>query len=144
MQEDKIAGAEAINPGVTGVPRIVPYERPRREAGFHFVDHLLREAKTLVGMQSLTSESYTVRSTINAKLQHAAESALQNGLARYETSSNRAQYDGPELNLGEANMRVTTEQSTRALRRGRVMKPIWQIALQGARLPLYDVHWPAA
>ena len=46
-------------------------------------------------MQSLTSESYTVRSTINAKLQHAAESALQNGLARYETSSNRAQYDGP-------------------------------------------------
>ena len=73
MQEDKIAGAEAINPGVTGVPRIVPYERPRREAGFHFVDHLLREAKTLVGMQSLTSESYTVRSTINAKLQRAAE-----------------------------------------------------------------------
>ncbi len=66
------------------MPRIVPYERPRREAGFHFVDHLLREAKTLVGMQSLTSESYTVRSTINAKLQHAAESALQNGLARYE------------------------------------------------------------
>ena len=144
MQEDKIAGAEAINPGVTGVPRIVPYERPRREAGFHFVDHLLREAKTLVGMQSLTSESYTVRSTINAKLQHAAETALQNGLARYEASSNRAQYDGPELNLGEANMRVTTEQSTRALRRGRVMKPIWQIALQSARLPLYDVHWPAA
>ena len=33
MQEDKVAGAEAINPGVTGVPRIVPYERPRREAG---------------------------------------------------------------------------------------------------------------
>jgi membrane carboxypeptidase/penicillin-binding protein len=144
MQEDKIAGAEQINPGVTGVPRIVPYERPRREAGFHFVDHLLREAKTLVGMQSLTSESYTVRSTINSKLQHAAETALQNGLARYEASSGRARYEGPELNLGEINMRVTTEQSTRALRRGRVMKPVWQIALQSARLPLYDVHWPAA
>src|SRR5687767_1820542 len=24
------------------------------------------------------------------------------------------------------------------------MKPVWQIALQSARLPLYDVHWPAA
>jgi penicillin-binding protein 1A len=144
MQEDKIAGAEQINPGVTGVPRIVPYERPRREAGFHFVDHLLREAKTLVGMQSLTSESYTVRSTINSKLQHAAESALQNGLARYEAASNRAKYEGPELNLGEITARVTTEQSTRALRRGRVVKPVWQIALQSARLPLYDVHWPAA
>ena len=103
MQEDKVAGAEAINPGVTGVPRIVPYERPRREAGFHFVDHLLREAKTLVGMQSLTSESYTVRSTINAKLQHATEAALQDGLARYEANSGRARYEGPELNLGETH-----------------------------------------
>jgi len=126
------------------VPRIVPYERPRREAGFHFVDHLLREAKTLVGMQSLTSESFTVRSTINAKLQHAAESALQDGLARYETLSNRAKYEGPELNLGEITARVTQQQSTHALRRGRVIKPVWQIALQSARLPLYDVHWPAA
>jgi membrane carboxypeptidase/penicillin-binding protein len=144
MQEDKVAGAEALNPGVTGVPRIVPYERPRREAGFHFVDHLMREAKTLVGMQSLTSESYTVRSTINSKLQRAAETSLQDGLARYEAASNRSQYEGPELNLGELNMRVTTEQSTRALRRGRVVKPVWQIALQSARLPLYDVHWPAA
>src|SRR3954462_159126 len=116
MQEDKIAGAEQINPGVTGVPRIVPYERPRREAGFHFVDHLLREAKTLVGMQSLTSESYTVRSTINAKLQRATEEALQNGLARYELTSNRIEYDGPELNLGEGIARVTNEESTRALR----------------------------
>jgi membrane carboxypeptidase/penicillin-binding protein len=144
MQEDKVAGAEAINPGVTGVPRIVPYERPRREAGFHFVDHLLREAKNLVGMQSLTSESYTVRSTINSKLQRATEEALQNGLARYEASSGRARYEGPELNLGEITARVTTEQSTHALRRGRVVKPVWQIALQSARLPLYDVHWPAA
>src|SRR5436305_138856 len=124
MQEEKVAGAEAINPGVTPVPRIVPCERPRREAGFHFVDHLLREAKTLVGMQSLTSESYTVRSTLNSKLQRASEEALQNGLARYEASSNRAKYEGPELNLGEANMRVETEQSTRALRRGRVVKPV--------------------
>ena len=144
MQEDKVAGAEAINPGVTGVPRIVPYERPRREAGFHFVDHLLREAKTLVGMQSLTSESYTVRSTINSKLQRATEDALQDGLARYEAGSGRAKYEGPELNLGEITARVTTEQSTHALRRGRVVKPVWQIALQSARLPLYDVHWPAA
>ena len=95
-------------------------------------------------MQSLTSESYTVRSTINSKLQRAAEAALQDGLARYEAVSNRASYEGPELNLGEITMRVTTEQSTRALRRGRVVKPIWQIALQSARLPLYDVHWPAA
>lgn len=144
MQEDQVPGAENVNPGVTGGPRIVPYEKPKREGGFHFVDHLMREAKTLVGMQSLTSESYTVRSTINSKLQRAAEQALQDGLARYEAKSGRAKYEGPELSLGEVVARVTTEQSTRALRRGRVMKPVWQIALETAKLPLYDVHWPVA
>ena len=144
MQEDKIAGTENVTPGVTGGPRIVPYEKPKREGGFHFVDHLMREAKTLVGMQSLTSESFTVRSTINSKLQRATEQALQDGLARYEAKSGRAVYHGPELSLGEVVARITTEQSTRALRRGRVMKPIWQIALQTAKLPLYDVHWPIA
>jgi membrane carboxypeptidase/penicillin-binding protein len=144
MQEDKVAGAETFNPGVTPFPHILPYERPRREAGFHFVDQLLREAKTKVGMASLTSQSYTVHSTINVKLQRAAEQALQDGLARYEASSKRAHYEGPEFNLGELNMRVETEQSTRALSRGRIVKPVWQIALETARLPLYDVHWPAA
>jgi penicillin-binding protein 1A len=144
MQEDKIAGAENVNPGVTGGPRIVPYEKPKREGGHHFVEHLMREAKTLVGMASLTSESFTVRSTINAKLQRASEQALQDGLARYEGKSGRAVYQGPELSLGDMVARITTEQSTRAQRRGRVVKPIWQIALQSAKLPLYDVHWPVA
>jgi penicillin-binding protein 1A len=144
MQEDKVAGTENVTPGVTGGPRIVPYDKPKREGGFHFVDHLMREAKTLVGMASLTSESFTVRSTINSKLQRATEQALQDGLARYEARSGRAVYQGPELSLGDMVHRITTEQSTRALRRGRVMKPIWQIALQTAKLPLYDVHWPIA
>src|SRR4051794_20119812 len=39
MQEDQVAGTEGVNPGVTGGPRIVPYEKPKREGGFHFVDH---------------------------------------------------------------------------------------------------------
>jgi len=144
MQEDQVAGTESVSPGVTGGPRIVPYEKPKREGGFHFVDHLMREAKTLVGMASLTSESFTVRSTINAKLQRAAEEALQDGLARYEAKSGRARYEGPELSLGDMVARVTVEQSTRAQRRGRIMKPVWQIALESAKLPLYDVHWPVA
>jgi penicillin-binding protein 1A len=144
MQEDKVPGAEAVDPGVTPLPRIVPYERPRRTAGFHFVEYLMHEAKTKVGMQSLTSESYAVHSTINVKLQRAAEAALQDGLSRYEVRANRVKYEGPEINLGETIAKVETEQSTHALRRGRVVKPIWQIALDLARLPLYDVHWPDA
>src|SRR5688572_29516709 len=137
MQEDKVGEADQLTPAMAAAPRIVPHERPRRESGFAFVEHLMREAKTLVGMQSLTVESYNVRSTLNLKLQRAAEAALQEGLARYETLANRARFEGPEVNLGETVMRVTTEQSTRALRRGRVFKPVWQLALQSAQLPLY-------
>ena len=144
MQEEKIGGAENLTALASTMPPLVPYDRPRRETGFHFLDHLMREARTLVGMQSLTLESYTVRSTINTKLQRAAEAALQEGLARYEIHSNRVQFEGPEINLGETIMRVETEQRTHAQRRGRLVKPTWQIALQRARLPLYDVQWPAA
>jgi penicillin-binding protein 1A len=140
MQEDKVENADQAS-GAT--PRIVPYEKPRRESGFHFLDHLLREARTLVGMQSLTVESYTVRSTINLKLQRATEAALQEGLARYEARQRRIEFRGPEVNLGESVHRVDTDQRTKAQRRGRA-KPVWQLALQNARLPLYDVQWPAA
>jgi membrane carboxypeptidase/penicillin-binding protein len=139
MEEDKIENAEEGLPQ----PRIVPYEKPRRESGFHFLDHLLKEARTLVGMQSLTVESYTVRSTINLKLQRATEAALQEGLARYEARAHRIQFNGPEVNLGETVYRVETDQRTKAQRRGRA-RPAWQVALQSARLPLYDVQWPPA
>jgi penicillin-binding protein 1A len=143
MQEDDQDNAAQYELA-SAAPRIVPYEKPRRESGFHFVDHLMREARTLVGMQSLTVESYTVRSTINTKLQRATESALQEGLARYEANSRRAQFAGPEINLGESVARVDTEQRTQAQRRGRVVRPVWQMALQNARLPHYDIQWPAA
>jgi membrane carboxypeptidase/penicillin-binding protein len=139
MQEDKVDNADEGS----AQPRIVPYEKPRRESGVHFLDHLLREARTLVGMQSLTVESYAVRSTINLKLQRAAEAALQEGLARYEARSHRIEFTGPEVNLGESVYRFETDMRTKAQRRGRA-KPVWQIALQNARLPLYDVQWPAA
>jgi len=139
MQEDKVDNADEGS----AQPRIVPYEKPRRESGVHFLDHLLREARTLVGMQSLTVESYAVRSTINLKLQRATEAALQEGLARYEARSRRIEFTGPEVNLGESVYRYETDMRTKAQRRGRA-KPVWQVALQNARLPLYDVQWPAA
>jgi len=94
-------------------------------------------------MQSLTVDSYTVRSTINLKLQRATEAALQEGLARYEARQRRIEFRGPEVNLGESVHRVDTDQRTKAQRRGRA-KPVWQLALQNAQLPLYDVQWPAA
>jgi penicillin-binding protein 1A len=142
LQEDKVIDAEQA--AQASGYRIGPYERPRRSAGFYFTDHIVREAKSLVGMQSLTVESYTVHSTINPKLQAAAEAALQEGLARYEIAANRAKLERPETNLSELITRIDAEQKTRAQRSNRVVKPLWQLALQSVRLPLYDVHWTPA
>ena len=144
MQEDKSITDAQFTQAMSVPPRVVQYERPRRRTGFHFVDHLVHEARTLVGMQSLTVESYTVRSTINQKLQRATEAALQEGLWRYERATDRLRFEGPETNLSEAMQRIDAEQKTRALRRDRVVRPIWQLALQNAQLPLYDVQWTPA
>jgi penicillin-binding protein 1A len=144
MQEDKIITDEQLSQAMAAPPRVVVYDRPRRLTGFHFVDHIAHEARTLVGMQSLTVESYTVRSTINTKLQRATEAALQEGLARYEIANDRVHFSGPETNLSDSVQRIDAEQKTRALRRDRIAKPVWQMALQAARLPLYDVHWTPA
>ena len=70
-----------------------------------------------------------VRSTIHPALQRAAEAALQEGLARYELNTGRAQFQAAEANLADAI----------AAHRGRaetaVGKPAWQQALENARLP---------
>src|SRR5262249_20161459 len=85
--------------------------------------------------------AYTVHSTINAKMQAATEAAVQEGLSRYEIMSHRTKFEGPETNLSELITKIDAEQKTRAQRRGTVQKPLWQMALMAARLPLYDVHW---
>ncbi len=62
------------------LPAMVAYERPRRDIGYHFVDQVAREAKALAGIDAITANSYTVRSTIHPQLQRAVEEALQEGL----------------------------------------------------------------
>ena len=56
----------------------------------------------------------------------------------------RAKFEGPETNLSELITKIDGEQKTRAQRRGKIMQPLWQLAMQGVRLPLYDVHWTPA
>src|ERR1700726_2608886 len=132
MQEDGVISAEQKN--AAALPKRVAFTLPHRDSGFNFVDYLGREAKT-DGVDSLTAQTYTVRSTINAQLQRDAESALQEGLAQYEMSSGRVQFRGPEANIADA---VRKMGSTPAA------MPPWQQALQAVRLPLYDVHWTPA
>jgi penicillin-binding protein 1A len=120
------------------LPAMVAYERPRRDIGFHFVDQVAREAKSVAGIDAITANSYTLRSTISPPLQRAVEETLQEGLWRYEHNAGRVQFRGPEASLAKAVQRIEAEKKTGD------KKPAWQQALANARLPLYDVHWVSA
>jgi penicillin-binding protein 1A len=138
LQEDGAIAAEPLGRQLPPLPALVPYERPRRDIGFHFVDQVAREAKSVAGVEAITANSYTVRSTINQQLQRAVEEALQEGLSRYERGAGRVQFRGAEANLSQAIHRIETDN------RPGDKRPAWQRALATARLPLYDVHWTPA
>lgn len=133
MQED---GLIASVDAKVQLPDIVPYERLRQNTGYHFVDHVAREARSIPAIGALNSKSYVVRSTINPELQRATEAVLQEALARYELNTGRYKLEGPEATITDALKTVTDE------RRGDA--PAWLAALKSVRLPLYDVHWEPA
>ncbi|WP_445504063.1 penicillin-binding protein 1A [Microvirga sp. G4-2] len=137
MQEDGFLNADQVQQAIASLPPRVAYQRPRRDSGFYFVDHLSRDARTLAGIENLTAGSYTVRSTINPDLQQAAEAALQEGLARYELSIGRQRFLAAEANLADA-IKTLDDKNVDGT------APAWRRALEAVRLPLYDVQWPAA
>ncbi|WP_243368982.1 transglycosylase domain-containing protein [Microvirga solisilvae] len=137
MQEDDFLDAEQVKQAIASLPSRIAFQRPRRDSGLYFLDHLNRDARTLAGLENLTSSSYTVRSTINPALQQAVEGALQEGLARYELSIGRQRFQVAEANLSDAIKTLTASKESSAA-------PAWKRALEAARLPLYDVQWPAA
>src|SRR5256884_4902519 len=47
MQEDGALAAQQTGRGMAALPTLVPYERPRRDIGYHFVDQVAPEAKSL-------------------------------------------------------------------------------------------------
>ena len=139
MQEDEANPTEQqASRELPSLPAMVAYERPRRDIGFHFVDQVAREAKSVAGIGAITAHSYTVRSTINPQLQRAVETTLQEGLSHYERSAGRVQFVAPEAKLAKAVQRAEAE------RKPGDKRPAWQLALVTARLPLYDVHWTSA
>jgi penicillin-binding protein 1A len=138
LQEDGVTAAGEPARGLPPLPTLIAYERPRRDIGFHFVDQVAREAKSVAGINTITAHSYTVRSTINPQLQRAVEEALQEGLSRYERGAGRVQFRAAEASLAQAVQRIE------ANRKSGDKKPAWQQALATARLPLYDVHWTPA
>jgi penicillin-binding protein 1A len=133
MRDDNMI--ESVDPKVQ-LPQLVAYERLRPDIGFHFADHVAREAKSIPGIGALDAQSYVVRSTLIPELQRATESVLQEALARYELNTGRYKFEGPEANISEALKALAAKPSGD--------EPAWLTALKSARLPLYDVHWQPA
>lgn len=100
--DDKVIDETKRASALAEKPKLVASERARRDTGFYYLDYLGREAKTYAGLDSLTTTSYTIRTTIDPTLQRATEVALQDGLARYELSTGRARLNEPEGNLAAA------------------------------------------
>ncbi|MDP4022512.1 transglycosylase domain-containing protein [Methylobacterium sp. NEAU 140] len=171
-EEGAITEAEMGAASAAGLG-LKPLDAARRDSGFYLVDHLNREARTFAGIESLTAGSFTVRSTVNAGLQRAVETALQDGLSTYERGAGRQVFAGPELNLADSVRRIqaaapapeaspqaapavtgaraeAVKPAGKAARAPRAAsaepqkKPAWLRALESARPLLYDVHWPLA
>ncbi|MCJ2034492.1 penicillin-binding protein 1A [Methylobacterium sp. J-068] len=106
MKEEGVITEAQLGEAANAPLGLKPIETARRDSGFYFVDHLTREVRTFAGVDSLTTASHVVRSTINAGLQTATETALQDGLANYERSTGRQRYEGPEFNLADAVRRL--------------------------------------
>lgn len=138
LQQEGVVGAEPPKSGLPPLPAFSNYERPRRDIGFHFGDQVAREARSVAGIETMTAESLTLHTTLEPRLQRAVEEALQEGLSRYERNAGRAQFQGGEINLGQAIARIEANRQIGDTR------PAWQIALASAQMPLYDVHWTSA
>ncbi len=138
LKQDRLIEIAQSGRGSPDLPKLIDYDRSRRDIGYHFVDQVARETRTVAGLKSLTAGGYTVRSTINQKLQRAVEKALQEGLSRYERNAGRVRFKAPETNLAKAIERAEADQTTDDGR------PAWQRVLAKARFPLYDVHWEPA
>ena len=78
LQEDGVLGPEHASRRLPALPALAAYQ-PRRDIGFHFSDQVAREAKAVAGIEAITANSYTVRSTINAQLQRAAGGGAAGG-----------------------------------------------------------------
>ena len=127
MQADGVITAADTKRAETELLTLVAYAPVRRDSGFYFVDQIPREAKSL-GLEGQAPETYTIHSTIRPDLQRAAETALQDGLARYEATTGRARFQGRETNLAETVKRIEAERQPGP--------PAWQRALETTRLPL--------
>jgi penicillin-binding protein 1A len=148
MQEDGMISASEMQQALGQPLQMVGYDPTRRDTGFYVADQVVHEAKVAASVDTLAAKAYAVHTTVRPDLQRATESALQEGLAQYEEHTDRARFEGAETNLSDAIERIEAERKSNDQSRQPQphdpLPPAWQVALEGARLPLYDVHWDTA
>jgi 1A family penicillin-binding protein len=136
MKEDGTITEVEAKTALATFPTVAQDDRSER-TGSYFADQVARELRTTGDLSAYRVGSYTIHSTLDRDLQKATELALQEGLARYELSSGRAEFQGAELNLADAIARIEGETNAAS------DKPTWQQALEKARMPA-DFQWTAA
>ena len=157
MQEDGVISASEAEAALAQTPQLVAYDPTRRDTGFYFADDVVHEAKSVAGIDALAAEAYTVHATVQPALQRATESALQDGLARYEFKDRARAVPGsgsefvgrdPTHRDRAEHDRVGCSQQSAAISTATAAAPpetpAWQQALERTRAPLYDVHWTTA
>jgi penicillin-binding protein 1A len=138
MKEDGAISTDEMVRALAQEPVIIPVSMARNETGLHLLDHVGRELKALVDAGQSRGGSQVIRATVHPQLQRATEAALQEGLARYELDTGRAQHNGAEANLSEAVKQILSDPG-----QGKT-EVAWRTALERVRLPLHDVHWTPA
>ena len=113
LQEDGAITAEQSGRGLPALPKLVAYERPRRDIGFHFVDQVAREAKSLAGHRRDHG------ALLHGALDHQSATAAGGGRSLAGgTFALRAQrrpraVPRAEANLGKAVQRIEADEARR-------------------------------
>jgi membrane carboxypeptidase/penicillin-binding protein len=103
---------------------LAAFARAGLDSGLYFMDQLRREAKAVADVDLTTGGSYTIHSTVNPQLQRAVETALQDGLARYEMNYGRARFQGPEMNLTKTVQRLEATTAHAGMAAGAHARPL--------------------
>ena len=101
MREDDVISAAQMDQAMAQPPALVARDTNRRMSGYHVVDHIRREARQVADIKLLSDDAYVIRTTLDKRIQQAAEAALQEGLADYERAAGRARFEGAEMNLSD-------------------------------------------
>jgi penicillin-binding protein 1A len=133
MAEDGVLAPERAKEEAATLPSLIPREAAKDTAGSYFADQVRRELSGL-SLEGTPSGNLTVRSTLHPAIQRAAESALQEGLARYEIDAGRAEV-AAEANLSDAVARHAAS--------GANPTDAWKTALAEWK-PSGDVRWQSA